>query len=529
MEHHAFYMNTRATLPAEQGDAPLIAAPSSRMQRLGAALITGAVFIIDTVTSLDIAVAVLYVAVILLSVNFFSRTGMILVSLSCFALTILSFLLSHGEDAELPAIARGLVSMAAIGITTVLALNNKAVNDRLQEQIRLLAKAHDALRRSEAFLSDAQRLSRTGSIGFRLPDMHMHWSEQTRRIYEVQASQPASMDSILQRIHPDDLPCVLSSVAQARQLVPDLSVEHRLLMPDGRVKYLHMLAHLTRDQEGNCEYVGALMDITAAKQAEEALHRSQTELAHVTRVTTLGELAASIAHEVNQPLAAVTTNAEASLRWLNRKEPDIDEAAQALQRILSETFRASEVIRRIRALSRKSDPQRIPVDMQEVIEDSVSLVAREIQRSRVELVQDIARDLPHVMGDRIQLQQVLINLLINGIQAMTNNQGGARQMSLHLRSESANEVIVEVRDSGPGIRAGDMGQLFNAFFTTKPEGMGMGLSICRSIIEAHGGRIWALSRVLDGPVLDGPVSEGQPGEGASLLFALPALPRPHDE
>jgi signal transduction histidine kinase len=487
------------------------------MQRLGAALITGAVFIIDTVTTLDIAVAVLYVAVILLSVNFFSRTGMILVSLGCFTLTILSFLLSHGEDAELPAIARGLVSMAAIGITTVLALNNKAVNDRLQEQVRLLTKAHDALRRSEAFLSDAQRLSRTGSIGFRLPDMDMHWSEQTRRIYEVEASQPPSMESILQRIHPDDLPCVLDSVAKARQLVPDLSVEHRLLMPDGRVKYLHMLAHLTRDQEGNCEYVGALMDITTAKQAEEALHRSQTELAHVTRVTTLGELAASIAHEVNQPLAAVTTNAEASLRWLNRKEPDIGEAAEALQRILSETFRASEVIRRIRALSRT------PVDMQDVIEDSVGLVAREIQRSRVELVQDITSNVPHVMGDRIQLQQVLINLLINGIQAMANNQGGARQLSLHLRSDSANDVVVEVRDSGPGIRPGDMGQLFNAFFTTKPEGMGMGLSICRSIIEAHGGRIWALS-----PVKEGPPVESRP-EGASLLFALPALPRPHDE
>ncbi len=506
-------MNRPATLPEARSDCAPDATPSSLLQRLGAVLITGTVFIIDTVTSLDIAVAVLYVSVILLSVNFFSRTGLIIVSVSCFTLTLLSFLLSHGEDAELPAIARALVSMAAIGITTLLALNNKAANDRLQEQIRLLAKAHDALRRSEAFLSDAQRLSRTGSIGFRLPDMQMHWSEQTRRIYEVQASQPPSMDSILQRVHPDDLPCVLDSVAKARQLVPDLSVEHRLLMPDGRVKHLHMLAHLTRDQQGQCEYVGALMDVTAAKQAEEALHRSQTELAHVTRVTTLGELAASIAHEVNQPLAAVTTNAEASLRWLNRKVPDIGEAGQALERILSETFRASEVIRRIRALSRKSDPQRIPVDLQEVIEDSLGLVAREIQRSRVELVLDIASDVPQVMGDRIQLQQVLINLLINGIQAMTSHSGGARHMSLHLRQESSGEVVLEVRDSGPGIRQGDMGQLFNAFFTTKPEGMGMGLSICRSIIEAHGGRIWAQQ----------PSMQGQPTAGASLLFSLPTL------
>jgi C4-dicarboxylate-specific signal transduction histidine kinase len=267
-----------------------------------------------------------------------------------------------------------------------------------------------------------------------------------------------------------------------------------------------MLAHLTHDQDGNCEYVGALMDVTDAKQAEEALHRSQTELAHATRVTTLGELAASIAHEVNQPLAAVTTNAEASLRWLNRTEPDLVEAAQALERILSETFRASEVIRRIRALSRKADPQRAPLDLKEVIEDSVTLVAREIQRSRVELIQEIADDTPAIVGDRIQLQQVLINLLINAMQAMSANHHSTRKMSLSLRHDEPHEVVVEIRDTGPGVQADDMGRLFNAFFTTKAEGMGMGLSICRSIIEAHGGRIWAQS---------------PPGGGATLRFALP--------
>ncbi|MCD5979532.1 sensor histidine kinase [Pseudomonas quasicaspiana] len=507
-------MNTPATLSAGHAAAAPNARSSSLLLRLGAIAITTAVFIIDTVTSLDVAVAVLYVMVILLSVNIFSRHGLTIVALSCLFLTIISFLLTHGQDAELPAVARCLVSIAAIGITTVLARSNKAVNDRLQEQVCLLAEAHQALRRSEAFLIDAQRLSRTGSVGFRVPDLEMHWSEETQRIFEYEAAAHASMDRVLQRTHPDDLVLVLDSIAQARKLTPDLSVEHRLLMPDGRIKHLHMLAHLTHDQAGNCEYVGALMDVTASKQAEEALHRSQTELAHVTRVTTLGELAASIAHEVNQPLAAVTTNAEASLRWLNRREPDITEAAQALERILSETFRASEVIRRIRALSRKADPQRAAVDLQEIIEDSVSLIAREIQRARVELVQDIARDVPRVMGDRIQLQQVLISLLINGMQAMGGNQGSLRKMSVRLHHESQNEVLVEVRDSGPGIQLDDMGRLFNAFFTTKPEGMGMGLSICRSIIDAHGGRIWAQS---------------EPGEGAVLLFALPREPEPPHE
>ncbi len=512
--HDAFSMNTPVTLSAGHTGSGLNARSSSFLLRLVAVAITTVVFIIDTVTSLDVAVAVLYVAVILLSVNIFSRHGLTIVALSCLSLTIISFLLTHGQDAELPAVARCLVSIAAIGITTVLARSNKAVNDRLQEQVCLLAEAHQALRRSEAFLIDAQRLSRTGSIGFRVPDLEMHWSEETQRIFEYEAGSHASIDRVLQRTHPDDLLLVVDAIAKARELTPDLSVEHRLLMPDGRIKYLHMLAHLTHDQDGHCEYVGALMDVTAAKQAEEALHRSQTELAHVTRVTTLGELAASIAHEVNQPLAAVTTNAEASLRWLNRREPDINEAAQALERILSETFRASEVIRRIRALSRKTDPQRAPVDLREVIEESVSLVAREIQRARVELVQDIASDVPCVMGDRIQLQQVLINLLINGMQAMSGHHGSSRKLSLRLSHESKNEVVIEVRDSGPGIQPDDMGRLFNAFFTTKPEGMGMGLSICRSIIDAHGGRIWAQS---------------QPGEGAALLFALPQQEETDDE
>jgi signal transduction histidine kinase len=499
-------MNTPATLTTGQAGTDLIAPRSSLLQRLGAAVVTSAVFIIDTVTSLDIAVAVLYVIVVLLSVSLFTRRGVQIVSLSCFVLTLLSFLLTHGLEASLPALARCLVSLAAIGITTALALSNKAANDSLQEQVCLLANAHAALRRSEAFLADAQRLSRTGSVGLRVPDLHMYWSEETRRIFEYDASVPASMDRVLQRTHPDDVQRVRDCVTQALQLSLDLSVEHRLLMPDGRIKYLHMLGHLTHDKDGHSEYVGALMDVTAAKQAEEALHRSQTELAHVTRVTTLGELAASIAHEVNQPLAAVTTNAEASLRWLNRKEPDIAEAGQALERILSETFRASEVIRRIRALSRKADPQRTPLDLREVIEDSLGLVAREIQRSRVELVQNIASEPHPVVGDRIQLQQVLINLLINGMQAMASQKSASRHMSLHLRAGTENDVIVEVRDSGPGIQPDDMARLFNAFFTTKPEGMGMGLSICRSIIEAHGGRIWAMS---------------QPGEGAALLFALP--------
>jgi C4-dicarboxylate-specific signal transduction histidine kinase len=287
----------------------------------------------------------------------------------------------------------------------------------------------------------------------------------------------------------------------------NLETEFRLLMPDGSVKCLRMLACQVRDATGECEYIGALMDVTATKSAEEALHRSQMQLAHITRVTTLGELAASIAHEVNQPLAAVTTNAEAGLRWLNRPVPDLEEVRSATERIMSEAHRASEVIRRIRALSRKTSPQHVQVDVLEVLNESVELVRREIKRHRVTLELRTG-DLPlYAQGDRVQLQQVIINLLINAMQAMSGMQGKSRRLTVRLSVSDAGGVQLGVQDNGPGVAEQNLASLFNPFFTTKPEGMGMGLSICRSIIEAHGGRIWV---------------DSQLGQGALLSFSLPA-------
>ncbi|MBF4560349.1 hypothetical protein H7698_30240 [Pseudomonas sp. p50] len=250
-----------------------------------------------------------------------------------------------------------------------------------------------------------------------------------------------------------------------------------------------------------------LMDVTAAKIAEEALHRSQIELAHITRITTLGELAASIAHEVNQPLAAVTTNGSAGLRWLNRDVPDIGEVRNSIELMMSETHRASEVIRRIRAMSRKTDPQNTRLDLKEVIEESLALVEREVKRNKIMLAHDFDCGLASITGDRVQLQQVIINLIMNGMQSMVTTKSKNRTLHLGLCHTETGDVVVDVQDSGPGISAENMPKLFNAFFTTKPDGMGMGLSICRSIIEAHGGRIWATNH---------------PGVGAALHFSLPA-------
>lgn len=450
------------------------------------------IFAIDTFTPLDIAIAVLYVIVVLMTATFLRRRGVILVSLTCAALTILSFMLQHGYSDESGAIGRCIVSLAAIGITTFLALKRQ--------------RAEDARRRSETYLAEAQRLSRTGSFSWNVTTDEHYWSEETFRILEYESATKPMLDLVLRRIHPDDAPVVQQTIERASSEEQNIDMTHRLLLPDGSVKHVRVLAHPTRDTAGNVEYVGALMDITAAKRAEEALHQTQTALAHVTRVTTLGELTASIAHEVNQPLAAIVTNGDAGLLWLNREVPQIDEVRSAVERMIDCAKRASEVIARLRALSRKATSEKVRLDINEVVNEVLFLVRRELSNCQVSARLDLAFALPPVFGDRVQLQQVILNLLINGIQAMAPVNDRPRELLIRSRVHSE-EVLVEVQDSGVGIDPEHVGQLFNAFFTTKADGMGMGLSICRSIIEAHGGRICA-SR--------------NDSSGTTFQFALPA-------
>ncbi|MFJ3483481.1 sensor histidine kinase [Pseudomonas sp. NPDC090202] len=494
-------MNTvSAALPAApRAEVP----PSVWALRSGAVLLTLIIFLIDWLSTLDVAIAVMYVVVILMSGDLFSRRGVALVSCGCGLLTLMAFLLSHGTGWELPPFARCLVSLSAIAITAFLAMKNKASRDALEEQVRLL-------HRSEAFLSGAQRLSLTGSIGLKMPSAQMYWSDEARRIFQFDEQLQPTLEYMISRTHPEDTDGLKALIEQAYARHANMETEFRLLMADGACKHVRMLARQVPDAAGGCEYIGALMDVTAAKNAEEALLRSQSQLAHVTRVTTLGEMAASIAHEVNQPLAAVTTNAEAGLRWLNREQPDLGEVRSAIERIKSEAHRASEVIRRIRGLSRKTDPKHVQIDFQEVVQESVALTRREILRHRVNLELPPDDEPLWVKGDRVQLQQVIINLLMNALQAMSGMHGKPRNLSVSLGHAPGGDVFLRVQDSGPGISAQNLPSLFNPFFTTKPEGMGMGLSICRSIIDAHGGRIWA---------------ESELGHGAALSFSLPAQPQ----
>jgi C4-dicarboxylate-specific signal transduction histidine kinase len=282
-------------------------------------------------------------------------------------------------------------------------------------------------------------------------------------------------------------------------------------MPDGAVKYVHVIAHGIENQAGQLEFIGAVMDITASKQAEAKLQNAQAELAHVTRLTTLGELTASIAHEVNQPLAAVVANAEACPRWL-AKLPTWPPRARSAEWVIDDGNRASEVVQRVRALANKSDIAKVPLDINEVVREVIVLVQRELSSHQVSLRMDLESSLPRIAGDRIQLEQVIINLVVNGIEAMQPVTDRPRELVIRSRRDATRRALVSVSDCGVGISAENANRLFNAFFTTKSSGLGMGLSICRSIMEAHGGGMSAC---------------GNEGHGATFQFVLPVY-QEHD-
>ena len=462
------------------------------------------IFGIDTFSPLDMAIAVMYVVVVLLSAHIWERRGVLLATAGCLALTILSYVLTHSDAFSAAASGRLLVGLLAICVTCVLVLRGQSITNELRAR-------EEALRRSEAFLAGTQRISKTGSFSFKSPSGEMYWSDEAARIYGYPLDLKPTMELLLAHTMPEDRGIVQDAMEQSLRGEKEVEVRHRLLMPDGELKYVHVLARPRFYQNGETEYLGALTDVTAAVLQEQALHRSQVQLAHATRVTMLGELAASIAHEVNQPLAAISTNGEACLRWLNRPQPELDEARSTVTSILESSARATGVIKRIRALARRSEPQYGPLDLKSVVEESVDLVRRELNNHHVALMLGLQPDLPPVLGDRVQLQQVFINLLMNAMQAMACCPPGQAVLTVQTHLNDDGAVQVCVADSGPGIRPADLPRLFEAFYSTKQDGMGMGLPICRSIIENHGGRIWVKPSAPDSPV-----------SGAAILFTLPA-------
>jgi PAS domain S-box-containing protein len=382
-----------------------------------------------------------------------------------------------------------------------------AANEALKREIAQRKRSEEELRRSEAFLAEGQRLSSTGSFSWSTDADEITLSEELFRIFGFEQDERATLERISARVHPEDIPLLNDTIERARSTGSNLEHEIRLRMPDGSIKYLRTISHATRDRNGRLEYIGAIQDVTQRRLSEEALGKARSQLAHVARVTSLGALAASIAHEVNQPLSGIITNANACLRMLAADPPNIEGARKTAQRTIRDGDRASDVITRLRALFGKKGGAAESVDLNEATREVIALSLSELQRNRVILRTEFADELPTVSGDRVQLQQVILNLFLNASDAMNGIDDRPRQLLIRTEPEGEDRVRLSVQDAGAGFRSEDMEKLFEAFYTTKPHGMGIGLSISRSIIESHGGRLWAA-----------------PNEGAGATFSF-SIPR----
>ncbi len=362
-----------------------------------------------------------------------------------------------------------------------------------------------ALKRSEEFLAETRRLTSTGGFTKRVATGEILWSDEVYRIFELDPAAPLTLERIKSRVHPEDILSFQDMLDRQRR-GSDYEHDYRLLMPDGSVRYLHVVAHATRDHDGELVYIAAVQDVTQRRLADEALAKTRSELARVARVSSLGALTASIAHEVNQPLSGIITNAGTCLRMLAADPPNVDGARETARRTIRDGNRASDVIARLRALFSKQDGAAEAVDLNDAARKVIALSLSEIQRSRAILREEFADSLPPVTGDRIQLQQVILNLLLNALDAMNGVDDRPRQLTIRTEQDDEDRVRLTVQDSGTGFDPGSAGRLFEAFYTTKTGGMGIGLSISRSIIECHQGRLWASPN--DGP-------------GAAFSFSIP--------
>jgi two-component system sensor kinase FixL len=586
-----------------------------------------AIFVFDTVTHLEVALGVFYVAVVLIVVRYFEPRVVLLVAAGCMVLAVLSPLLSREGAFSVTGVANLIIDLSALGTATYLALRNQLAERALTDQVRLIidtiptlawrarpdgyaeffnrrwqdytglsfaqaqgwgwtdaihpgdlagltarwramleagqpAEAEARLRRVDGehrwFLFRAEPLrDERGSI--------VNWYgtftdiEDRRRAEAVLREQAGLLDLTHDTIFVRDLNDVITywnRGAEERYGWPREEavgkVSHQLMQTafpaplEEITAELHRtgrwegeLVHTKRDgtqvtvasrwslqRDARGQPVATLEtnnDITERKRMQEALNDAQANLARANRVILLGEMTASIAHEVNQPIAAVVTGASAGLRWLSAEPPNLEEARQALGRIVKDGNRASEVISRIRALVKKAPPRRDQVDVNETILEIVALMLSEAQRSRVLLQTRLSDNLPLVLGDRIQLQQVILNLITNAIEAMKASDEVPRELLVSSGQDGSDGLLVAVQDSGPGLDTDTLDHLFDAFYTTKPNGIGMGLAISRSIIEAHGGRLWATPKVPHGAVFQFTLPLGEGDASSPQQMATPTV------
>jgi PAS domain S-box-containing protein len=345
-----------------------------------------------------------------------------------------------------------------------------------------------------AYLSEAQKLTHTGSWAWRVKDWNaVHLSEEWYRIYGFDPAKGAPCwEKRLERVHPEDRLKWKGTIERAIVEKADYDLEFRILLPNGSVKWIHTVGHPVLSDAGDVEqFAGSSTDVTERKCAEqerERLGQLEADLAHTNRVSVLGEMAVSVAHEIKQPIAAAITCANSCIEWLAQEPPNLDRARAAANRIDKYGRRAAEIIDRVRSLYKKSPPQRERVDVNGIIQEMLTLLKGEANRYSVAMRTKLAAELPEIMADRVQLQQVFMNLMANGIEAMKDSGG---ELSVRAQVEQDGQVLFSVSDTGVGLPAEKVEQIFSAFYTTKPQGSGMGLAISRSIVESHGGRLWA--------------------------------------
>ncbi len=379
----------------------------------------------------------------------------------------------------------------------------------LQTDIEDRKRAEDELRRKENFLGTAQRLSLSGSFSWCLDTNEVTFSEEAYRIFEFERDSPVTLEQIGRRIHPEDRHLLPEKMNAARTVGEAHDYQIRLLMPDSSVKYLHTTSSEIQDASGGRLYIGALQDVTQRRLAEEALNTARSELAHVSRVTALSALTASIAHEINQPLSGIITNASTCLRMLDVDPPNVDGARETARRAIRDGNRVSDVIARLRALFSHKAFTPESIDLNDATREVIALSVNDLQRNRVIVRSELTNRAALVTGDRIQLQQVILNLLRNASDAMADVQERPRHLLIRTDCEDNGCVRLTVRDTGVGLGGQNMDKLFDSFYTTKSGGMGIGLSVSRAIIERHRGRLWA---------------EHNDGPGATFAFSIPGCP-----
>jgi signal transduction histidine kinase/CheY-like chemotaxis protein len=413
---------------------------------------------------------------------------------------------SLGEDVAIEAVKIGATDYVVKSrLSRLVPSVQRALREARERADR--KKAEQAFRRSEMYLAEAQRLSHTGSFGWDPASGEIYWSDETYRIFECEPAIEPTVQLVLERTHPDDRMRLRQILDRAAIERSEFTAEHRLLRADGSVKYVRAVAHpSTGEDPESFVFVGAVMDTTERKRAEqerERMRQLEADLAYINRVSMMGELAASLAHEIKQPITAAAVNAQACSHWLRRDPPDVTQASEAASAMVAALTRTAGIIDRVSSLYRRGTPERELVDLNEIVREMSVLLGDKANRSAVSIRTDLDPQLPTTTADRVQLQQVLMNLMLNGVEAMQETGG---ELTVASKTTEDGQLLISVSDKGVGFSIDQAERIFEAFFTTKPRGTGMGLSISRRIIASHGGRLWESSNT---------------GRGAIFQFTLP--------